>query len=176
MVLRIKEREEAIQLLAMDPQVCGKLLTLHRKGNGVDVEALRDQIPSGRVPEKVPRWDLTGTEGCGSGKVFSWMDLVVRGYLGIYIQPKELGQEGHGGPTRVGGAPYPPGRALHPCGHLVAPLTSSPTLLVCFWSKKNHCEGFIPFGLRWVFLFCETQNKEKQKLALGSRLIGQSQK
>ena len=30
----------------MDPKVCGKLLTLHRRGNGVDVEALRDRIPS----------------------------------------------------------------------------------------------------------------------------------
>ena len=29
----------------MDPYVYGKLLTLHRKGNGVDVEALRDRIP-----------------------------------------------------------------------------------------------------------------------------------
>ena len=29
----------------MDPNVCGKLLTLHRRGNGVDVEALRDRIP-----------------------------------------------------------------------------------------------------------------------------------
>ena len=28
----------------MDPYVCGKLLTLHRKGNRVDVEALRDRI------------------------------------------------------------------------------------------------------------------------------------
>ena len=25
--------------------------------------------PSGRSPEKAPRWDLTGTEGCGGGKV-----------------------------------------------------------------------------------------------------------
>ena len=43
MVSRIKEREEAIELLAME--VCGKLLTLHRKANRVDVEALHDRIP-----------------------------------------------------------------------------------------------------------------------------------
>ena len=30
----------------MDPKVCGKLLTLHRRGNGVDVEALHDRFPS----------------------------------------------------------------------------------------------------------------------------------
>ena len=45
MVLRIKEREEAIWLITMDPKVYGKLLTLHRRGNGVDVEALHDRIP-----------------------------------------------------------------------------------------------------------------------------------
>ena len=29
----------------MDPKVCGKLLTTHRKGYGVDVEALRGRSP-----------------------------------------------------------------------------------------------------------------------------------
>ena len=29
----------------MDPKVCGKLLTTHRRGHGVDVEALRDDGP-----------------------------------------------------------------------------------------------------------------------------------
>jgi len=28
------------------------------------------ESPSGRMPEKAPRWDLMGTEGCGDGKVF----------------------------------------------------------------------------------------------------------
>ena len=41
-VLRSKEREEAIYLITMDPKVYGKLLTHHRRGYGVDVEALRD--------------------------------------------------------------------------------------------------------------------------------------
>ena len=38
----------------MDPKVWGKLLTHHRRGYGVDVEALCDQSPSGGVPEKAP--------------------------------------------------------------------------------------------------------------------------
>ena len=54
------------------------------------------------------------------------------------------------------GGPQWWGRALRPCGRLVAPPTSSPSLLVVFWSKKNHREGFISFGLRLVFLFYET--------------------
>ena len=41
MVLRFKEGEEAIYLITMVPKVCGKLLTTHRRGYGVDVEALR---------------------------------------------------------------------------------------------------------------------------------------
>ena len=57
----------------MDPKVCGKLLTHHRRGYGVDVEALRDRIPLRQIAEKAPRWDLTGTEGCGGGKVVLWL-------------------------------------------------------------------------------------------------------
>ena len=57
--------------------------------------------------------------------------------------------------TRQGRA-HPPGSAPHPRGPLVAPPTSSPSILVVFWSKKNNREGFIPFGLCLVFLFCET--------------------
>ena len=75
-----REREEAIQLITMDPKVCGKLLTHHLRGYGVDVEALRDRIPSGGAPEKARRWDLTGTEGCGGGiRVFG----SVSGRLGV---------------------------------------------------------------------------------------------
>jgi hypothetical protein len=39
------------------------------------------ESPFDRMPEKAPRWDLTGTEGCGGGKVFSWMLLVVLEYM-----------------------------------------------------------------------------------------------
>ena len=67
----------------MDPKVCGKLLTLHQRGYGVDVEALRDRIPSGRSPEKAPRSDLMGTEGCGGGKGVSWRSPKVSGYNNI---------------------------------------------------------------------------------------------
>ena len=68
----------------MDPKVYGKLLTHHRRGYGVDVEALRDRIPSDRSLEKVPRWDLTGTEGCGGGKVVSWLPWMFSGCKSIY--------------------------------------------------------------------------------------------
>ena len=70
----------------MDPKVCGKLLTHHRRGYGVDVEALRDRFPSGGAPEKAPRWDLTGTEGCDGGKVVLWLSAIDLGYKSIYRQ------------------------------------------------------------------------------------------
>ena len=70
-VLKIQEREEAIQLLAMDPQVYGELLTHHLRGHGVDEEALRIRIPLQEGTRMCPRWDLAETEACGGGKVLS---------------------------------------------------------------------------------------------------------
>ena len=55
-----------------------------------------------------------------------------------------------------GGRTYPPRRALLPRGRLVASLTSTPSLLDCVCSKNDPREGFIPFGFRLIFLFCET--------------------
>ena len=72
--------------------------------------------PSGRTSEKAPRWDLTGTEGCGGGIGFSWMLLLVWGYVGIYRRKKYVRgatwapREGRARPHGGGGAPLP--RAL----------------------------------------------------------------
>ena len=38
----------------MDPKVCGELVTLHRRGNGDDVEGLRDQFPLRQITGKGP--------------------------------------------------------------------------------------------------------------------------
>ena len=67
----------------MDPKVCGKPLTLHRRGYGIDVEALHDRFPL-RAPAKAPRWDLADTEGCGGGNSFSWCSWMFSGYVDIY--------------------------------------------------------------------------------------------
>ena len=40
--------------------------------------------PFSGAPEHAPRWDLVGTEGCGSGIRFLAPFLVVWGYVGIY--------------------------------------------------------------------------------------------
>ena len=107
--------------------------------------------PLGRTPEKAPRWDLTGTEGCGSGNRVSWCSSVFSGYTSIYRRRKSVR-----GATRVGGAPTPLWCTLDPRGYLVYFLTSTPSLLDCVCSKNNSPEGFILFGLRLIFLFCET--------------------
>ena len=54
--------------------------------------------PFGRAPEKAPRWDLTGTEGCGGGIRFLAPVLIVWGYVGIYRRKEH----------EAGGAPPPP--------------------------------------------------------------------
>ena len=44
----------------MDPKVCGKLLMLHRRGYGVDVEALRDRFPLRQIAGKGPKMGSHG--------------------------------------------------------------------------------------------------------------------
>ena len=68
----------------MDPKVCGKLLTHHRRGYGVDVEALHDQFPIRRSAGKGPMWDLTSTEGCGGGNRVLWCSWMFPGYMSIH--------------------------------------------------------------------------------------------
>src|SRR3989337_847305 len=68
------------------------------------------ESPSGRMPEKAPRWDLTGTEGCIGGKVVLLLPLMFFGYLRIYRWKKYVG-----GVTR---GPQGWGRALPPWARL----------------------------------------------------------
>ena len=96
--MRTKEREGGIYLINMDPKVCGKLLTLHRRGNGVDVKAIHDQFPLQQIAGKGPRWDLMGTEGCGGGKVVSGLSVIDLGYKSIYRRKKYVGGATRGTP------------------------------------------------------------------------------
>ena len=88
----------------MDPKVYGKLLTHHRRGCGVDVEALHDRFPLRRSAKKAPRWDLTGTESCGGGNRVSWCSWMFSGYMSIYrrksrsVEPRGA-HEGGGAPS-----------------------------------------------------------------------------
>ena len=67
--------------------------------------------PSGGAPEKAPRWDLTGTEGCGSGNRVLARYLMFPGYMSVYIgeggRSGEL-QGAHEGGGRAQGVGAPP--------------------------------------------------------------------
>ena len=83
--------------------------------------------------------------------------------------------EGRSRSGELRGADEGGGRALLPRDRLIASLTSSPSLLACFRSKKDHRRGFILFGLCLIFFFCETLKQGKKlklALAVGSGLIG----
>ena len=129
--------------------------------------------PSGGAPEKAPRWDLTGTEGCGGGIRFLWCSWMVGGTW-IYIGGRpRLG--GCRGAHKVRGCAPPPQARPQP---LWAPQGSSELhskspgcLLVQEKSSRKIYSVWTPFGIPFL-----RNSKEKKKLALGSRLIGQSQK
>ena len=109
--------------------------------------------PSGEAPEKAPRWDLTGTEGCGGGNRVFAPSLMFLGYVGIYRRKSrsvELRGAHKGGGRAQGGRCAPLPRGL-----LVDCLTSTPSPLDHVCSENHVPEGFIPFGLRLVFLFFE---------------------
>ena len=99
--------------------------------------------PSGGAPKKAPIWDLTGTEGCGGGKVVSWLSLMFLGYKSIYRRKKYVGGSTRG--PRGWGARLPPW--ARPC--LVGPLVlHRPQLqlhIFVFRKKKYKREGFIAF-------------------------------
>ena len=54
------------------------------------------------------------------------------------------------GEPRGWGHALSPWARLQPRDFLIASPTSSPSLLVCFRSKKDHREGFIPFGIPFL--------------------------
>ena len=95
----------------MDPEVWGKLLTHHRRGYGVDVEALRDRYTLQRSSEKAPRWDLMDTKSCGGGIRVLAPILIVWGYVCIYRRKEYVsgaprGPRGRG--HALGGGRPPP--------------------------------------------------------------------
>ena len=70
-------------------------------------------------------------------------------------------------------AARPRGGALHPRDRLVAFLMEGPSLQDDILPKNHVAEGFIPFGLRLIFIFFEILKQViKQQYGLGLRLIG----
>ena len=104
--------------------------------------------PSGGAPEKAPRWDLTGTKGCGGGNRVSWCSWMFSGYMSIYRRKKQVGgaMRGPRGWGRAqGGRP-----TSLPRGLLVDFWTSTPSPLDHGCSKNNSPKGFIPFDIPFL--------------------------
>ena len=104
--------------------------------------------PFGGAPEKAPRWDITGTEGCGGENRVSWCSWMFSGYMGKYRRKKYADGAVRG--PRGWGVHLPPGRALLPRGLLASFLASTPSLLDHVCSKNNSPEGFIPFDIPFL--------------------------
>ena len=129
------------------------------------------ESPSGRLPEKAPRLDFMGTEPSGGGKVFSWLFLVFREYLGIY-RPKNRLRGPAGGPQARGAPPPPWARpgGLSPPGRSPAFISKSGRfLLVQEKSFRRFYSVWTPFNIPYLQY---SKTRKKPKLVLGSRLIG----
>ena len=99
-------------------------------------------------------WLSVATEASGGGTPDLLCSRMFLGYMEIYRRKKYIrgamrGPRGWG--ARPGGR-----RASLPRGLLDCFLTSTPSPLDHVCSKNKAPEGFIPFGLRLIFLFSET--------------------
>ena len=173
MVLRIKEREKkpsSYQLWTRRSVVnysrfIGKAIELMQKPSMIE-------SPSDRSREKAPRWDLTGKEGCGSGKVVSWLPLMFLG-IRVYIGGRSTSVELRGA-HEGGGVLTPQARppASQPSRCVSDFHSKSPgCLLVQEKSLRRFYSVWTPFGIPFLR---NSKTRKKQELAVGSRLIGQS--
>ena len=110
---------------------------------------------SGRTPEKAPRWDLTGTEGCGGGNRILAPYLIVWGYVGIYRRKKYVGGASRG--------PRGRGRALHPRGYLDGGSKSPGSYLM----RKSHFRRFHSVWTPFDILFLRNTEIGKKTAILG---------
>ena len=73
----------------MDPKVCAELLTHHRRGYGVDVQALHDRFPLGRSAGKGPKMGSHGVQKVAVvEKWFRGPPRCFQGYKSIYRRKK----------------------------------------------------------------------------------------
>ena len=96
----------------MDPKVCGKLLTTHRRGYGVDVEALHGRFPLRRSANEGSKMGSRGYRRLRVGNISSVALLMVSGYMGIYRRKKYVGGRPRG--------PRDRGRALQGARPLIS--------------------------------------------------------
>ena len=128
--------------------------------------------PSDRTPEKAPRWDLTGTEGCGGGIRFLWCSSMVLGYVGIYRR-KEYVVGATGGPrgwrARLGGGVGAPPTSWPPPLFLDVGSKSPGSCSVRKSCSQRFHSVWTPFDI--PFLRNPKIGKKNSNSGLGLRLI-----
>ena len=126
--------------------------------------------PSGRVPEQGPDWFFVALEVFGGGTP----DLGYVLEVWVYIRGVGVGNKSGGSPTRPQGRGRAQGgRARpHPRGCLGTLLAYLRRAVGFFWSKNNLREILGQLNSVWFSFSAILKTRKKQKLALGSRLIG----
>ena len=84
-----------------------------------------------------------------------------------FVAAKEGNQLPYGVATRAQGAPDPLGHAPHPRGPLGHRLALIPLPKIHIYSKKNLRRLLPPFGLRLIWIFCETKNMQQTGTDIG---------
>ena len=124
------------------------------------------ESPSGGMPEKAPRWDLTGTEGCSGGKGVSWLSSKFLGYLSIYrrkIQVRGSPRAPQGWGCRTPWALPPP--LCPPRGSSDLHSKSPGCLLVQDKSLRKFYSVWTPFGIPFL-----RNSKTRKKTGTGTGL------
>ena len=75
----------------MDPSICGKLLTTHRRGKDVDVEALHGRFPLRQSVGEGSKMGSRGYRRLRQWKLCFAVLLDVFGFVGIYRSKKYIG-------------------------------------------------------------------------------------
>ena len=110
----------------MDPKVCGKLLTTHRRGYGVDVEALHGRFPLRRSAVEGSKMGSRGYKRLRRWKCVLLAPWMFSRYVGIYRRKKY-----------VAGRLWGPGdRGARP------PISRPPRLLLDLHSKSSVSRSF----------------------------------
>ena len=156
----------------MDPKVYGKLLTTHRRGYGVDVEALHGRFPLRKSAGEGSKMESRGYRRLRQWKLCFWCSWMFSGYVGIYRRKKYVGGRPRG--------PRDRGRALQGGGR--PPISWEPRLLLDLHSKSSGSRSFqksrsrrfhsvwTPFDI--PFIRNTEIGKKKQQYGLGLRLVG----
>ena len=165
---RERDQTHSYWYIPSAPRVNYSLLVM--EGARMMKMATSEGSPSGRVPKQGPDWFLVATEACGSGSP----DLGFFSGVSIFIRIFGVGNKSGGSPR------WPRGRGR------AQGVGRAPTLVGAsglFWSISDTSWASsgpkiisVKFQVNWSpfgFPFLRySKTRKKQKLALGSRLIG----